>query len=293
MMTSSMTSTTGLGSDKLRAAWFHATGLLRPGAQALIAPHALAVQAKGRALAVVRQRTELVGKVEEQFNAAVVDLLQMIDHSGLHGLRWRVVVSDFWARPLIVPLSGPLPSDRDVDVMLESQFRRTYGDLMEGWRWCWTRQADQLLAVAWPSLGWTTLCDGLALRSGSVASAKPLATDVVAKASADSASSWLAIIERQSVTLIRRQDGQWLEWRVMPADSDLAVALPLQLAREVARRRDECRTVSLLELSGTADGRRIRQALLDAGWRVQPGAANESDRSQAGRLSRAINTGAA
>lgn len=245
----------------------------------------------GGARALLHQRGNRSGTIEEQFDAAVADLLQLIDDSGLHGRRLHVVVSDFWARPLVLPLQGKLPSDEEIDVVLQSHYRRTYGDLMDGWRWCWAVQGARLVAVAWPTAGLAALRDGIAQRGCVLTSAKPLAIDVTSKVQLEGVSSWLAIMERQSVTLVRQQGGVWQDWCVVPGDADIATSLPLQLTRESARRQDDCRTVTIVDLSGTTNLTLIRKTLVDAGWLVHIHATHETSTSLAWRLSQALASG--
>lgn len=280
-----------------RTGLVRALSILRPTCHALIAPDAVVLDTGGNGRPLVRQRRNQTGSLEEQFDTAVSDLLQLMDASGTHGRRLHLVVSDFWARPLVLPLPGTPTSDEEVDIVLQSQYRRTYGDLMDGWRWCWERQGVQLVAVAWPAKGLAALADGMARRAGTLASARPLAIDIASQALGQGVSSWLVIIERHSATLVRQQEGVWQDWCVMSGALDIAVSLPLQLARETARRRDDCRTLTLVDLNGAPNLERIKlvklikQTLADAGWSVSVRGANETGTSLACRLSQAIASG--
>lgn len=265
---------------------------LRPACHALITPQAVVLDAGGgRVRPLVRQCSNPSGGLETQFEAAVADLLQLMDDSGSHGRRLHVVVSDFWARPLVLPLQGQMPSDEDVDVVLQSQYRRIYGDLMGGWHWCWDRQGARLLAVAWPEGGLAALRQGIAQRNGVLASARPLAMDIAAKAVDEKTPSWLAIIEGQSVSLLRQQGGVWEGWCVLPGDSSQAENLPVQLARETARRSDNCRAVTLVDLHGAANTTHLRKTLAGACWVTKTWSPTQADASTGYRLWQAISAG--
>jgi hypothetical protein len=251
-------------------------------------PHAVVLDPGGRARPLVRQCSNRTGTVTDQFAATVSVLLQMIDDSGLHGRRLHLVVSDFWARPLVLPLPGMPPTDEDVDVVLQSHYRRTYGDLMDGWRWCWDRRGTQLVAVAWPAAGLAALQEGINQRAGILVSAKPLATDVASVALEENTSSWLAIVERQSVSLVHQQDGVWQDWRVTPMSANVAETLTLQLARETARRQESGLTVTLVDLNGVEHTKHIRQSLTESGWAVRVWAPTQAGSSVGYRLSQAI-----
>lgn len=284
---------TGSGAGHGWRAPTRALAYTRPRCDALITPQAVVLDIGGSARPVLCQWASSVGSVEERFGAAVTALLQLIDDSGVRGRRLHAVVSDFWARPLLLPLQGKRPSDEEMEIVIQRQYRATYGDMMSGWHWCWEAQAERLLAVAWPASGLQALRDGLLQRSFVLASAKPLAVDVAAGVLADGGSTWLAIIEQQSVTLVRQQDGAWEDWRVMPADADMAESLPLLLAREAARRGDGCRALTLVDLTASANITRLRSTLSESGWSLRVTSLGEARTSLSCRLTRLIEPGGA
>lgn len=269
------------------------SAFFRPGCQALVAPSTVALAAGARITTAPRHSRGTSSAIEKQFESAIVDLLQLMDDSGMRGRRLHLVVSDCWVRPLLLPWQGKLPRDEEIDLVLQSQYRRTYGDLMDGWRWCWALQKERLVAAAWPAAGFKALCDGLRHRACTLVSAKPLAVDVAGKLPAELGASWLAILEQQSVTLVRRQGGVWQDWCVLPAAADIAEALPMQLARETARRQDDCRVLTLVDLHGGANIRLLRQTLDEAGWSLRVCSLNETKMSVAGRLAQAVRPGVA
>ncbi len=265
-----------------------ALALLRPACHVLMAPHAVVLDTGSQASPLVRQCHNFAGTLEEQFGAAAVSLLQLVDESGCRGRRLHLVVSDFWARPLVLPMAGNLPSDEDIDAVLHSQYRRTYGDWMGAWHWCWDRQGARLVAVAWPTVGLVALQEGLARHGGVLATAKPLAVDVASALPPAGGPGWVAIVESQSFTLVRQLDVGWQTWCVTPGSADLAHNLPLQLARECARFGDGCRSVTLIDLYGRGSINNVKLALADAGWSVTLRASNEPGASVARRLLQAI-----
>lgn len=290
--------------------WHRALSFLRPAYQVLMTPDAVVLEPGSGNTSLVRRSAETNAPLEEQFRLAVADLLAMIDACGAHGRRLHIVVSDAWARPLVVPSSDEMPNETEMDSVLEHLYRRTYGPLMEGWSWCWSMQQERLVAVAWPAAGLAELHAGLHSRACVLASAKPLAIDLagdmVSALLAPDQACWLVLIEpqleRQSITLVRQQSGIWDDWIVMPADAggaDSAVTLPLQLAREAARRGDDCRQAIIMDLSGVAKINLIQKALADQGWQVRVRTPAEVEAnanaatSTASRLSRFLRTGLA
>lgn len=284
------------GHDNPGSRFDRALSYLSSSHYALISPHAVALDAGGKGRVRVHRYQPSGVAAEEQFRLAAVDLLGMIDASGAPGRRLRVVVSDVWARPLVLPPMDEMPSDAEMDDLLEPVFRRTYGDLMEGWALCWARQESRVVAVAWPAAGLNELREGMQRRGGSLASARPLAIDIAGAAIGSELSVWLVIIEHRSATLIRQQAGSWDDWSVIPIDIDridVAETLQAHLARETARRADDCRQAIIIDFAGAADVNQVREVLVNQRWTVRIHTAGESGASMAARLARAIKSATA
>jgi hypothetical protein len=124
-------------------------------------------------------------------------------------------------------------------------------------------------------------------------SAKPLSVDVASKIPIERGASWLVIMEHQSFTLVRQQDGRWEDWCVVSCGVDMAETLQLQLAREAARRQDHCRALTLVDLNGKTNLTLLRKTLGEVGWSVRVRTQAETEASMACRLSRAISLGVA
>lgn len=274
------------GAPLLGLRW--ARSLLRPGCQALITPQAVVLNPGGKTRPIVRQCINLSGTLEMQFAAAVNDVLQMMDVENLQGRRLQLVVSDYWARPVTLPIVGKPPGDEQIEIVLQNHYRRTYGDLMNGWQLCWAAQAARLVAVAWPTDGLDVLRGGLARRGCILAEAKPLTIDIASKALPGRVSSWLAIMEPQSITLVHQQDGLWQDWCVSINATDMAQTLSLQLARETACCGDKCRLLTLVNLNASTSVNLIRKTLIDAAWTLRVWPSTPTDASMGYRLSQII-----
>lgn len=268
-----------------------ALSILRPTCHVLFTPQAVVLDVGGGTRLLVRQRCISPESLSEQFGAAVADLLQMMDQAKLRGRRLHVVVSDYWARPLVLPIAGKAPNAEESETVLRSHYQRFYGDLMNGWHWCWDHQGSRLLAVALPAAGLTELSIGATKRVCVLASVKPMAVEVAGQMPGESASSWIAIVQAQSASMVRRQGDSWEDWCVISADRDMATSLPIQLMRETARRRDGCRLLTLVDLSGRSDIDQIRKNLAGDGWTVNAWSAPTTGANAAGRLWRAIAAG--
>ena len=270
------------------SAMHRALAVLRPASHALIGPSAVVLETSGRLRPVVRRRDSQPGNLEARFASAVADLLALMDDSGTHSRPVRLMVSDCWARPLVLPLAGQKFSDAEIDVALQSQYRRVYGDLMTGWEWCWALHCGHLLAAAWPQAGLRALREGLLLRNSVLAAAKPMAINIAAKALDAPASQWLAIVEAQSVSLVRQQGLVWKDWCVVPLDAGMSACWPTQLVRESLRRGDDCKLVTVVDLSGSASAAVARQMLADAGWTLRLWSPAQADASVGYHLSQAM-----
>jgi hypothetical protein len=216
-------------------------------------------------------------------------MLKLMDQAEVRGRRVQVAVSDHWARPALLTLPEKPQSDEAIDAMLTSHYRRIYGELMDGWRWCWSQHGTRLTAVAWPAGALDTLQTGLTQRNCVLSCAKPLGLMLGAQLGKEPGACWLAVLARPSVTLMRLQNGVLQEWCVMSGmlePSSLPGQLPLQLAREAARHGDKCRSLVIIDFDAATDLPLVRKNLLDAGWSSRICAASELSSNWVWRLQR-------
>ncbi len=261
--------------------------LFRGSAHALVAPQAVVFDDGVRARRLIRQGGHAVGTSEEQFAAAVQVLFGLIDSAGSHGRRLHVVVSEFWSRPLVLHFPGDVPSDEEVDAVLKSSYQRIYGDMTQEWCLSWSLKDAQLISVAWPAKGLVALREGLAQRAGILSSAKPLTLEVARAVLGPKESTWLAVIEPCSISIVRQQAGIWQDWCVIPGGADLAANLSTLLARAAARRNDDCKKLVVMDLAGASNGDLLRKALMGGKWLPRFCLTHDLGKSDACRLYRA------
>ncbi len=266
--------------------------LFRGSAHALVAPQAVVLDDGVRARPLIRQGGHAAGSPEEQFVAAVHDLFGLIDGAGSHGRRLHAVVSEFWSRPLVLHFPGDAPSDEEVDAVLQSSYQRIYGDMTQGWSLSWSLKDAQLISVAWPAKGLAALREGLAQRAGILSSAKPLTLEVARAVLDPKESTWLAVIEPCSISIVRQQAGIWQDWCVIPGGADLAANLPMLLARAAARRNDDCKKLVVMDLADANNSDMLRKALMGEKWLPRFCLMNDLGKSDACRFYRAASDGA-
>lgn len=252
---------------------------LRPVCRASITPQTVVLEVGGRVL--VRRRSD---GAEDGFGAAVSDVMQLIDEAGVRGRHLKLLVSDHWARPVVLTLPGGSARDKEIEAMLANHYRRTYGDLMTGWRWCWHLHGTRLVALAWPGAALLALTEGLTQRSCTLASARSMGMEVACCLPVEPGACWLAITITTCITLIRQQDGVLQHWSVVTDDTPLSITLPLLLGREAVRRSDACRLVLIVDFNAVLDMVTLRQHLLTVGWASRVCTANALAGSLAWRL---------
>jgi hypothetical protein len=216
--------------------------------------------------------------VEAQFSASVTILLGLLDKSKVRRRRLQVAISDHWTRPLVLSLTVKPQNDQAVDALLHSHYRKIYGDLMDNWRWCWTRHGARLVAVALPGRALDALQTGLAQRDCVLSSARPLGLLLGSQLSNEPGACWLVILMGFDATLMRLQNGFLQDWCVVTGAADahsLAAQLPVQLVRETARRGDNCRAVVIVDFAAAIDLPAVRDNLLGGGWASRVCAATE------------------
>jgi hypothetical protein len=263
---------------------------VRPPVDALIAMHGVVLSADSGARPTVRLVDPTSKDLVDQFSDNVSILTEMVQRMGVHGRRLHVLVSDYWARPLTLQLAGNKFKDDEIETVLKSQYRRQFAESMDDWTWCWERQGAQLAAVAWPMRGLKLLRQDVKARNCILASALPLSIDVAKQMVTVGDSTWLAIVEIASVTLVRQQKNGWCRWLVIPADRVVVENLGVQLTREAVRCEDECRRVMVVKLSGDADMSVCHKGLVQAGWSIKVCSPSSAQESRGYFLSRSIAT---
>lgn len=249
-----------------------ALSALRPPCRALITPDAVVLDVGGQRAPLVQRSDGTAPELAERFALAVGDLFTLLDQAQVLGRRVQVAVSDAWARPLVVTLPAKPASDEAIDTLLASHYRKTYGDLMKGWRCCWSQHANRLVALAWPSAALDALHNGLAQRGCALASAKSLGVLLGTPLASEPGACWLALLARSHVALMRLQQGALQDLLVVSSPDEtasvdgLAQQWPLQLARQAARRGDACRALVIIDWDAAHDLPAVRKNLLDAGW---------------------------
>lgn len=242
---------------------------LRPPCRALMTPQTLVLNAVAGPSPLFEHSSMSAAAVEEQFSAAVAALLGLLDKSKVRGRRLQVAISDQWARPLVLTLPAKPQNDEATDALLLGHYRKIYGDLMDNWRWCWSQRGARLVAVALPARALDALQNGLAQRNCVLSSARPLGLLLGNQLGNEPGACWLIISIGLGATLMRLQNGVLQDWCVLTGAADassLAAQLPLQLAREAARRGDSCRSVVIIDFDAVIDLPTVRKSLLDAGW---------------------------
>lgn len=266
-----------------------ARAALRAPCRALITPHAVVLDAGGKHAPWVQRCADGASAPElpDRFALAVTDLFALMDQAQVRGRRVQVAVSDAWARPLVVTLPAKPANDAAVDALLASHYRKTYGDLMTGWRACWSQHDTRLVGVAWPAAALDALHNGLAQRGCVLASARSQGVVLGAPLASEPGACWLALLARSHVSLMRLQSGVLQDWWVVSGAGDatsLAVQWPLQLARQAARRGDACRALVTIDCDAAHDLPAVRQSLLEVGWSSRVCASAELANTWAWRL---------
>jgi hypothetical protein len=262
--------------------------MLRPRCHAFVSPQHVVLDVGGKSRPLVAELESMPVALTDQFEAAMAKLLHLVDAAGVRGRQLSVVVSDAWARPAVLTLPNKAATDEVVDKALTEHYRQTYGDLMDGWKWCWARLDKQLVSVAWPDAGLTALRTGLLQRDCVLASAQPLGSEIVNSLSDASGSSWVVILARSCVTLMLIQEGNLVDWWVISVGTDPNASLILRLSREAARRSVVGRAVVIIDLHDENYLTSTLKALRNSGWSPHFATAKQLEGSMACRLHRLI-----
>ncbi|MDD5029939.1 MAG: hypothetical protein PHH58_10635 [Rhodoferax sp.] len=273
------------------SAFGRALAALRRPCHALITPEAVVFDAGGKHLPVVQRFDTKAKPLADSFGHAVGQLFALMDQTPRRGQRVHVAVSDAWARPAVLTLPAKVPDDSATDTLVSQHYRRIYGELMLGWRYCWSQHATRLVAMAWPAIALEALQTGLTQRGCVLASARSQGLLLGTQLRQQPGACWLLVLARSHGLLVRLQDGVLQDGCVLPGGGDAAnraAQLPLQLARQSARRADACRALVIIDVDAVQDLPALRQTLLEAGWSSRVCAAAELSGSWVWRLQQCI-----
>jgi hypothetical protein len=264
---------------------------LRRPCHALITPEAVIFDTGGNRLPLVQGfDAKSIPRIDcSAF--AVGQLFKLMDQTQVRGRRVQVAMADAWARPAVLTLSVKASDDASVDTLVASHYRRIYGDLMDGWSWCWSQRDTRLVAVAWPSVVLKELQAGLERRGCVFASARSLGLMLGEQLRHEPGDCWLVTLARDYFLLMRLQDGVLQGWHValgVAETASPAAQLPLQLARQSALHGDTCRAVVIIDFDATHDLPALCATLHDAGWSSRVCAAAELSGSWVWRLQQQV-----
>lgn len=183
----------------------------------------------------------------------------------------RLVASDRWLRPLVFPLGGNQLTDEDVEALVEHQYRQSFGKLMAGWAWRWTRQPNGLVvAMAWPDQLVDILHAELAEQGIRLISALPLSLHAIKNAQRPSDPAWFVVAERGCATFVRLEKEGWRHWRVYALPEITAEQVMLQFMRMVTQLEDDCRSVWVMEADFACKwAEQLRTDFVGAGWEAR------------------------
>ena len=259
-----------------------AMAYLRPSCMALLTPQAVLLEISKSQRPLVRPCPATTVGAEPSMQQAAQLLLEMLDAASVQGKKIHIHISEAWVKPLGLPFPAKSSRPEDVQLVLQSQYRKVYGDLAEHLHISWEHHNGRLWAAALPNRPLVALQQGMAQRANVLASVVPLSTVVAKTALADHATSWLLVQEPQNITLVYVENGAWRHWCVVPAMVTDPVGTVQILEREAARMHNPCRNISLLAIGPRQQAQALEPVLKSAGWITK---------SQVYRLSEALSAG--
>jgi hypothetical protein len=261
---------------------------VRPTCYALLTPQAVVLDTGGTSRPQVRQCPENSLDVEQGMQQAVKVLLQMLDASKVQGKRLHVYLSDGWTRPMIMPLVGKASKPEDINALLQSQYRRVYGDLLPNWHIAWDLQQGRLYAQALPAKPWHALQQGITQHGNVLQVASTSMSTVVEQVMAQQSTGWIVQLSPQNMSLVYQENTTWQHWVVIPLIINQEAQLAEYVLREAARLQNTCQQVSILHIAAEPLAKQLEKELKTAGWQTRMPSSALAAQCQVIRLSQAL-----
>jgi hypothetical protein len=207
--------------------------------------------------------------VDSLWNSAADELFKLCDQAHIEHKRIHILFSDVWFKPLVVSIKHQSAQDSEMEMLLQGQYQRVYGDLCKGWAYAWDACGSHLVAMASPQHGIDQIRRGLAQRHIQLAGLSPISAQYLRSAPDPAMDGWMAILQSDSFSLLRIDKQEVCDWRTFPVTSSLFDDLLIHLSRQSARASDNSRFLEIVDLTQTMDQSFFLDGLMKLGWQSQ------------------------
>jgi len=222
---------------------------LRTPCRAWLTPNGITLQGPDASHDLLRHSLSFESSPEKSLERACKLLMDMWQKAGWHHRALQVKLSDDWIRPLVIPVTAaPMEHQRALE-LLETQYRRIYGEAMRDWTITWQQIDDRLIGMACPSVAIQLLKNGLLQSNSQLASMGPLSLPIL-KTFPDFDIDYLVLcIYEHSISIIRVANNQIKDWSSSSTHVVNDPFILAQLKRYQARKVDPCKNIKIVDIS--------------------------------------------
>jgi hypothetical protein len=236
---------------------------LRKPCRAWVTPNGITLQGPNASNDLLRKSLSFESSPEKSLEHACKLLIGMWQKAEWHHRALHIMLSDDWIRPLVIPVTAaPMEQQRALE-LLETQYRRIYGEAMRDWTITWQQIDDRLIGMACPSAAIQCLKNGLSQSNSQLATMGPLSIPIL-KTFPDFDIDYLVLcIYEHSISIIRVTNNQIKDWSSSATHVVNDELIMAQLKRYRARKVDPCKNIKIVDISRKIDMAELSN-LLDA-----------------------------
>ena len=201
--------------------------------------------------------------------SAATELFKLCDRSYLEHQRLHVLFSDFWFKPFVLGLKKERAQESEMELLLKGQYQRLYGEASKSWTYAWDVCGDHVIAMASAQEGVDLVRQGLAERNIQLSGFGPASAQYLQSAPHRMSDGWMAMVQSDSLSLLRIKDQQICDWRTFAQTSSLTQDLLVHLSRQSARASEASRDLAVVDLSQSLNQRALLAELAQAGWQSE------------------------
>ena len=261
---------------------------LRKPCRAWITPNSITLQGPDASHDLLRQSLNVESTPEKALEHACQLLVDMWQKAGWRHRALHVMLSDDWIRPLVIPVTfAKLEHQRALE-LLETQYRRIYGDVMRDWAITWQQMDDQLIGMACPSAAIDSLKEGLLQSKSQLSSMEPLSIAIL-KTFPDFDIDYLVLcLYEQSIGMVRISNNKIKDWVISSSNTVDNAFIIEQLKRYQARKADNCKNIKIVDISRKLDMGELSHLLDTHHWESDAIGVNQLWRGGVGEWFRLI-----
>ncbi len=252
-------------------AWRSISGRSSPALTVVVSPHEVSISSVDGKSVAITASVQSASEADPQ-GCLLEALGKALAASNCRPGRVKLVLSDHWLRPVLIPLPSGRLNDSETELLAAHRYKQIYGEQGTSWSLRWIANDDgSLVIAAWPDALLDGLCKAIDAWSGELISAVPRSLDSIRAAGIGRTEAWIIVSDAMHATVVRFKQGALCYWRCHPLDGASADGdserVCGQLQQAAARAGDGCLDFVILGPVKPGDwSETLRRRLGADGW---------------------------